>query len=192
MPFTAVPLAIPDVILIKTSRFDDARGHFMETYRVREFLDMGIDATFVQENEALSTRAGTIRGLHFQRPPHSQAKLLRVLKGAIFDVAVDIREGSQTFGRWVGVRLTAETGEQLYVPHGFAHGYCTLEDDTVLAYKCDNYYAAKAEGGVVYSDPDVGIDWPLPAAEAIVSDKDRALPRLRDLRAALTSSLQAT
>ena len=179
MPFTAVPLAIPDVILIKTSRFDDARGHFMETYRVREFLDMGIDATFVQENEALSTRAGTIRGLHFQRPPHSQAKLVRVLKGAIFDVAVDIREGSPTFGRWVGVRLTAETGEQLFVPHGFAHGYCTLEDDTEIAYKCDNYYAAEGRRRSRLFRSDVGIDWPLPATEAIVSDKDRALPLLR-------------
>jgi dTDP-4-dehydrorhamnose 3,5-epimerase len=191
MSFTARRLAIPDVILIRTSRFDDARGYFMETYRAREFAGMGVGVDFVQENEALSSRAGTIRGLHFQRPPHSQAKLLRVLKGSIFDVAVDLREGSSTFGRWVGARLTAETGEQLYVPHGFAHGYCTLEDDTVLAYKCDNYYAAHAEGGVVFSDPDLGIDWPLPDTGAIVADKDRALPRLRDISAAVIS-LQAT
>src|SRR5450830_1885285 len=142
MHFDSVPLAIPDVILITLARYADARGYFMETYRASSFEELGIRASFVQDNQSMSLERGTVRGLHFQRPPWAQAQLIRVLKGAIFDVAVDLRQGSKTFGNWVGVRLSAERGEQLFVPRGFAHGYCTLDPGTEVAYKCDAYYAA--------------------------------------------------
>ena len=142
--------------------------------------EAGVEADFVQDNQAFSARRGTVRGLHFQTAPHPQAKLVRVLRGAIFDVAVDIRPGSPTFGRWAGAELTAEGGEQLFVPRGFAHGYCTLTDDTELFYKVDGLYAPQTEGGVLWNDPDLGIDWPI-TGEAVLSDRDRTLPRLKDL-----------
>lgn len=179
MSFTATRLAIPEIILIESQRFGDARGYFTETYRAADFAALGVGDTFVQDNQAGSAKAGTVRGLHFQKPPHAQAKLIRVLKGAIFDVAVDIRRGSRTYGRWIGATLTAG-GAQLYVPHGFAHGYCTLESDTEVAYKCDAYYNAGSEGGLLFSDPLIGIEWPLAVEAATVSDKDRKLPSLRD------------
>lgn len=153
----------------------------METYREAAFRQLGIEAAFVQDNEAMSLERGTLRGLHFQAPPHAQAKLVRVLRGAIFDVAVDIRNGSPSFGRWLGVRLDDEAGEQLYIPAGFAHGYCTLEPRTVVAYKCDAYYDAPTEGGLLYSDPAIGIQWPMPVERMILSEKDRGLPTLAEL-----------
>ena len=143
----------------------------------------GLAHDFVQDNQAFSARKGTVRGLHFQQAPHAQAKLVRVLKGAIFDVAVDIRQGSATYGQWVGATLTAEGGEQILVPRGFAHGYCTLTDDCELFYKVDGQYAPETEGGIIWNDPDLAIDWGF-GGEVTLSDKDKVLPRLKDMPAA--------
>lgn len=180
MQFASTPLAIPDVLLIARRRFEDSRGYFMVTYEASEFRRLGLP-DFVQDNQAQSVRRGTIRGLHFQRPPHAQAKLVWPLRGAIFDVAVDIRAGSATFGAWVGATLEAGSGEALFVPRGFAHGYCTLADDTEIAYKCDAGYAPFAEGGVLFSDPAIGVTWPASEEAMVVSEKDRRLPPIRDL-----------
>jgi dTDP-4-dehydrorhamnose 3,5-epimerase len=174
------PLALPEILLITPKRHGDARGWFAETWSRRAMAEAGVDADFVQDNQAFSGRKGTVRGLHFQTAPHPQAKLVRVLKGAIYDVAVDIRPGSPTYGRWVGAELTAEGGEQLFVPRGFAHGYCTLTDDTELFYKVDGLYAPQTEGGLLWNDPDLGIAWPI-ADDVVLNDRDRALPRLKDL-----------
>ena len=185
MQFTASRLEIPDLILVRPRRLEDPRGYFMETYRASVFAELGISATFVQDNQAASRASGTIRGLHFQRPPHAQAKLIWVQRGAIFDVAVDLRRNSPTFGKWAAASLTS-AGEQLYVPRGFAHGYCTLETDTEVAYKCDRYYSAEADGGILFSDPDIGIDWPVSDEAALLSDRDRNLPCLKDIEPAFT------
>ncbi|MDO8380112.1 dTDP-4-dehydrorhamnose 3,5-epimerase [Phenylobacterium sp.] len=177
---TITPLALPEVLLITPRRHGDARGWFVETWSRRAFADAGLDVDFVQDNHAFSAQAGTVRGLHFQTAPHPQAKLLRALRGAILDVAVDIRAGSPTYGRWVSATLTAERGEQLFVPRGFAHGYCTLTPDTEIAYKVDGLYAPQTEGSVLWNDPDIGIDWP-DFAGASLSEKDKVAPRLKDL-----------
>ena len=174
--FAFEPLAIPAVVLIRPKRFGDARGYFLETYSAEAFAAAGIDAVFVQDNQSLSVTRGVVRGLHFQGPPAPQAKLIRVLKGAIFDVTVDIRVGSPSYGRWCATTLTAEGAEQLFVPRGFAHGFCTLEPDTEVVYKVDGPYAPQAEGGIAWNDPDLAIDWPVAAAEAQLSGKDAALP----------------
>lgn len=176
-----VPLALPEVLLITPKRHGDARGWFAETWSRKSLAGAGIDCDFVQDNQAYNAKTGTVRGLHFQTAPHAQAKLVRVLKGAIYDVAVDVRQGSATFGRWVGAKLTAEGGEQLFVPRGFAHGYCTLTDDCELFYKVDGLYAPQCEGGVIWNDPDLAIDWPVAADEAVTSEKDKVLPRLKDM-----------
>lgn len=181
---TIVPLALPEVLLITPKRHGDARGWFSETWSRQTLSAAGIDADFVQDNQAYNSRRGTVRGLHFQASPHPQAKLVRVLRGAVIDVAVDVRPGSPTFGRWASARLTADGGEQLFVPRGFAHGYATLLDDTELLYKVDGAYAPQVEAGVVWNDPDLGIDWGVSEAQAILSDKDRMLPRLRDMPSA--------
>jgi dTDP-4-dehydrorhamnose 3,5-epimerase len=181
MSFTATKLAISGVLLITPKRREDARGYFMETYRARTFEEFGLPAVFVQDNQAFSLHAGTIRGLHFQAPPYAQAKLVRVIRGSAFDVAVDLRRGSPTFGRWVGATLTAESGKQLFVPAEFAHGYCTLAPGTEVAYKCGSYYMAEADAGVRFSDPEIGIQWPVAADMAIVSDRDRDLPLLGEI-----------
>lgn len=178
---TITPLALPEVLLITPRRHGDARGWFSETWSRKALSAAGLDIDFVQDNQAFSARRGTLRGLHFQSAPHAQAKLVRVISGAICDVAVDIRPGSPTRGRWVSARLTAEGGEQLFVPRGFAHGYCTLCDDVMLAYKVDGDYAPATEGGVIWNDPDLAIDWPVSAEAVILSDKDRLLPRLSAL-----------
>jgi len=177
---TITPLALPEVLLITPKRHGDARGWFSETWSRRSLADAGVDTEFVQDNQAFNARKGTVRGLHFQTAPHPQAKLVRVLRGAIYDVAVDVRPGSETFGRWVGAELTADRGEQLFVPRGFAHGYCTLTDDCELFYKVDGLYAPQTEGGVLWNDPDLAIDWPV-SGEVILSDKDKILPRLKDM-----------
>jgi len=178
---TITPLALPEVLLIMPKRHGDARGWFAETWSRKTLAEAGIDADFVQDNQAFNARRGTVRGLHFQQAPHPQAKLIRVLRGAITDVAVDIRPGSATFGQWVSARLTAEGGEQLFVPRGFAHGYATLVDDTELFYKVDGLYAPQTEGGMIWNDPDLGIDWGVSADEVILSEKDKILPRLKDM-----------
>ncbi len=177
---TITPLALPEVLLITPKRHGDARGWFAETWSRRAFVEYGLDVDFVQDNHAFSAQAGTVRGLHFQTAPHAQAKLLRVLRGAILDVAVDIRPGSATYGKWVSALLSAEVGDQLFVPRGFAHGYCTLDPDTELAYKVDGLYAPETEGAVLWNDPDLAIDWP-DFAGSVVSDKDKAARPLKDL-----------
>jgi dTDP-4-dehydrorhamnose 3,5-epimerase len=167
---------IPGVLLLIPRYFTDARGYFVETYNTRAARDTGLIAEFVQDNQALSLKRGTVRALHFQVPPKVQAKLVRVLRGSIYDVAVDLRAGSPSYGRWVGAKLTAQGGEQIFVPRGFAHGYCTLEDDTEVAYKVDDYYAPDCEHGLAWNDLTLRIDWPIPLADAVLSDKDRKLP----------------
>ncbi len=174
-------LDIPDVILFRPRRIGDARGYFVETFNAGVFGAHVAGAVFVQDNEALSAAKGTVRGLHFQRHPSAQGKLVRALKGGIFDVAVDIRHGSPTFGRHVSVLLTPETGEQLWVPPGFAHGYCTTEPDSVIAYKVTDFYSAADDGGIAWDDPALAISWPVEPGAAALSDKDRRQPRLADL-----------
>jgi dTDP-4-dehydrorhamnose 3,5-epimerase len=177
---TVKPLGIPAVKLLIPRRFGDHRGWFTETYSTRAF-DQALGGTvFVQDNQAFSAQRGTLRGLHFQNPPEPQAKLVRVVRGSIFDVAVDIRFGSPTYGRWVGEILTAHGGEQLFVPRGFAHGYCTLEPDTEVAYKVDGFYAPACDAGLAWNDPTIGIEWPIAADEVILSEKDKRLPALAD------------
>ena len=164
--------------LIRPRRFGDARGWFMETYSETSALAAGVDVRFVQDNQSFSATKGTIRGLHFQRPPRAQAKLVRCVRGSIMDYAVDVRRGSPTYGKYVAAELTAEGGEQLFVPVGFAHGFVTLEPDVEIAYKVSDLYAQDCDGGIVWNDPTIGIDWPLPASGAVLSDKDKALPTL--------------
>ena len=169
-------LAIPEVQLFTPRRFADARGYFAETWSSKV-----LPVAFCQDNQSLSINTGTVRGLHFQRPPHAQAKLVSVLKGRIFDVAVDLRKASPNFGRHVAIELDAESGAQLFVPRGFAHGFCTLEPDTLVQYKVDAHYAAEADGGIVWNDDTLNIAWPVNPANAILSAKDENLPRLKDI-----------
>ena len=181
-PMDVKNLGIPGVIRLVPRQFSDARGHFSETYNERTFDQVGISVKFVQDNQSYSAKSGTVRGLHYQLPPSAQAKLVRVLQGSVYDVAVDLRVGSPSYGRWVGVTLTAEGGEQLYVPRGFAHAFCTLEPDTLVAYKVDDFYAPATESGIIWNDPDLAIDWPVPAADALLSDKDQKLGRFSDFK----------
>ena len=174
-------LAISEVFIIRPQRFGDARGYFSETFRQRWFDDAAIDITFRQDNHAYSAERGTLRGLHFQLGPSVQAKLVRCLRGAILDVAVDIRKGSPTFGQHVAAELTAEEGNQIFVPHGFAHAYLTLSEDTEVAYKVDNYYDQARESALRFDDPALGIDWPIAGDDLNISDKDRAASLLADL-----------
>ena len=170
-----------DVALIKSRRFGDDRGWFSETYNARSFKSAGIDVAFVQDNHSLSGPAGTLRGLHFQRAPHAQGKLVRCVRGRIFDVVVDLRAGSPTFGKSLSVELTAAGGEQLWVPVGFAHGFATLEPDCEVIYKVTDFYAPDCEGGVRWDDPDIAIAWPLPDGGPALSPKDVVLPFLADI-----------
>ena len=165
---------------IVPSRHGDARGWFVESFSQRRFADLGIADQFVQDNHSYSAARGTLRGIHFQTPPHAQAKLVRCLAGAIWDVAVDLRAGSPTYGRWCGLELTAAGGEQLYIPTGFGHGFVTLTDDAEVAYKASDYYAPECDAGLAWDDPDMAIAWPDCGVVPILSDKDRALPRLAD------------
>ncbi len=173
------------VKLLKPNRFGDHRGFFAETYSRRLFTGLGVDAEFVQDNHSLSVAVGTLRGLHFQSPPHAQAKLVRCGRGAIFDVAVDIRRGSPTYGQWVGYTLSAANGAQLYIPAGFAHGFATLEPNSEIVYKCSDYYAPETEGSLRWDDPDIGIEWPV-TGEAILSKKDAEAPKLAELESPFT------
>lgn len=166
------------LILIKTKRFEDVRGFFSETYSSHQFAKIGLDIEFVQDNHSLSRGVGTLRGLHFQAPPSPQGKLVRCGRGAIFDVAIDIRLGSPSYGQWEGYELTADNGHQLYVPVGFAHGFLTLEPDSEIVYKCTDYYAPENEGAVRWDC--CGIDWPL-TGDPILNDKDAIAPAFADL-----------
>jgi len=174
-------LAIADVKLIKGVRISDSRGYFAETYVRRDFVANNVGHDFVQDNEASSFSTGTVRGLHFQIPPFAQTKLVRVLRGRIVDVVVDLRRSSPHFGKHLAVELGEEGAEQLLVPAGFAHGYCTLVPDTVVYYKVDNVYSAAHDRGVNWADPKMAIKWPVQPSKAVMSDKDRALPMLDDL-----------
>ncbi|MCK7535043.1 MAG: dTDP-4-dehydrorhamnose 3,5-epimerase [Marinilabiliales bacterium] len=178
MPFLETD--IPGVLIIEPRIFQDNRGSFFESYNQRVFFEGGVDTVFVQDNQAFSRR-GVIRALHYQIDPHAQAKLVRVLSGVIFDVAVDIRHGSPTFGKWVGVELSGENHRQLFVPKGFAHGYSVLTPEAVIFYKCDNYYHPASERGIRFDDPMLRIDWKVPIEHQILNDRDRSFPLLRDV-----------
>ncbi len=171
---------LPGVLMLKPRRFADARGYFVETYSKRALAAAGVATEFVQDNQSFSAKAGTIRGLHFQLPPAAQSKLVRALRGSVFDVAVDLRRGSPTFGRWIGATLTAAGGEQLFIPRGFAHAFCTLEDAAEVAYKVDAFYAPECDSGLIWRDPDLAIEWPVKPAAAILSDKDAKLGPFKD------------
>ena len=165
--------------LIISHRYYDNRGFFAETYNKKQYLDDEINVEFVQDNHSLSDNAGTIRGLHFQAPPCAQAKIVRCVRGAIFDIVVDIRRGSPKYGRWESYELTADNGHQLYVPIGFAHGFMTLRPNSEIVYKCSNYYAPETEGSILWSDPEIGIDWPF-GVKPILSNKDDVGILLKD------------
>jgi dTDP-4-dehydrorhamnose 3,5-epimerase len=167
-------------IVITPRRIGDDRGWFSETYNAQRLAEHGVANQFCQDNQSLTRAAGTIRGLHFQRPPHGQAKLVRCLAGRIFDVAVDIRRASPTFGRWIGTELSADNGRQLFVPVGYAHAFLTLEPECMVAYKVDDFYSTECDTGIVWNDPDIGIDWPIDGAPQL-SPKDSTLPRLAAL-----------
>ncbi|MBW4023238.1 MAG: dTDP-4-dehydrorhamnose 3,5-epimerase [Proteobacteria bacterium] len=175
------PLAIPEVLLITPPRFSDSRGFFSETFSARRFREAtGVSDAFVQDNHSLSRQRGVIRGLHCQRAPHVQGKLVRCARGAIWDVAVDARVGSPSFGRWVAAELSAENWQQLWIPAGFLHAFCTLVPDTEVIYKVTGDYNKASEAGVIWNDPDLALPWPVAADEVVLSDKDQALPRLRE------------
>ena len=168
---------IPDVLIIKPTVFEDDRGYFFESYNKEKFLQHGLDQNFVQDNESKSVK-NVVRGLHFQKPPYSQGKLVRVMKGSVLDVAVDIRRNSQTYGQWTSVELTENNKWMYWIPPGFAHGFATLEDDTVFFYKCTNVYNKASEGSIRWNDPDLGIDWKLD--HPVLSEKDKQAPLFRD------------
>ncbi|HJQ57118.1 MAG TPA: dTDP-4-dehydrorhamnose 3,5-epimerase [Vineibacter sp.] len=181
MNFAIERLKFRDVVLVRGKRFEDPRGYFMETWSADAFQKLGIAGGFVQDNQSLSSQAATVRGLHFQTPPFAQAKLVRVLRGSVYDVVVDLRVGSPTYGDWCGTILSADEPEQLYIPKGFAHGFATLQPDTIIAYRVDAPYAPACDAGIFWNDPAIGIDWPFDAARAVLSAKDAALPRLADI-----------
>jgi dTDP-4-dehydrorhamnose 3,5-epimerase len=174
MKIETTPLA--GLVVLTPDRFGDDRGFFSESWNRKRMADAGFDIDFVQDNHSLSAQAGTVRGLHFQAPPHAQAKLVRCGRGRLFDVAVDIRRGSPTFGRWFGVALSFDNGRQLLIPAGFLHGFVTREPDTEVIYKCSDYYAPECDGAVRFDDSDLGIDWGLGGIAAILSEKDARAP----------------
>ena len=176
---------LPGVRLLEPRRLGDERGFFSESWNRKTFLDHGIDMDFVQDNHSLSATVGTVRGLHFQSPPHAQAKLVRCGRGRLFDVAVDIRKGSPTFGQWVGYELSFENGLQLLIPAGFLHGFITREPDTEIIYKCSDYYAPDCDGAVRFDDPDLGIDWGL-SGDPVLSEKDANAPLMADFDSPFT------
>ena len=169
------------LLVLTPARVTDSRGFFSEAWNRRRMAEAGLDIEFVQDNHSLSAQPNTVRGLHYQSPPHAQAKLVRCGRGRLFDVAVDIRRGSPTFGRWFGLELSFENGRQMLIPEGFLHGFVTREPDTEILYKCSDYYAPGCEGAVRFDDPDIGIDWGLEGAAPVLSDKDAAAPALVDI-----------
>ena len=171
--------ALPDVLILTPRRFGDARGWFMESWNARRMAEAGLDLPWVQDNHSFSSAKGTLRGLHFQSPPRAQDKLVRCTRGAILDVAVDIRAGAPTYGKWVAVELSADNGRQLFVPKGFLHGFVTLMDGTEVQYKCTDLYAPENDGAVRWDDPALGIDWGVTAP--VLSDKDARAPLLADI-----------
>ena len=174
-----VKTAIEDVVIIEPDVFGDSRGYFFESYSQKKFDEQVRPVRFVQDNESKS-KYGVLRGLHFQKGKDAQSKLVRVVKGRVLDVAVDIRKGSPTFGKYVAVELTEDNHRQLFVPRGFAHGFSVLSDEVIFQYKCDNLYAPESEGAIAWNDPDIGIDWQLPAEDVLLSAKDSAHPMLKD------------
>ena len=179
MPF--IPTKIKDVVIFEPRIFTDDRGYFFETYNEKLFNDNGITAKFVQDNQSKSSY-GVIRGLHFQKGEHAQAKLVRVLQGSVLDVAVDLRAGSETYGKYVAVELSDVNNLQLFIPRGFAHGFSVLSKTAVFAYKCDNLYCKESEGGIDCNDPDLGIDWQIPAEDRVLSEKDKLHPLFKDFK----------
>lgn len=173
-----VETALSGVLILEPRRFGDARGFFCESWNKQTLKEAGITVDFVQDNHSLSAAAGTVRGLHYQSPPHAQAKLVRCGRGRFFDVAVDVRRGSPTYGRWVGVELSFDNGLQLLIPAGFLHGFITREAETEIIYKCSDYYAPECDGAVRFDDPEIGINWGIEPGVAILSDKDRDAPLL--------------
>ncbi len=171
---------IEGLLIIEPRVFHDARGYFVETYNEQRYREAGVDAMFVQDNQSCSTY-GVVRGLHFQKPPYTQAKLVSCTKGRVLDVAVDLRIGSPTYGKWFSVELSEENHRQFYIPRGFAHGFSVLSEQAVFTYKCDNLYHPEAEGGLLLSDPDVAIDWQVPEDKRVISEKDTKHPLFKDL-----------
>ena len=186
MDFISPNPLIPEVKIVVPKKHGDARGFFSETFTRRSLAAAGIDVDFVQDNHAFSAAKGTVRGLHFQTPPFAQAKLIRVVRGAILDVAVDIRAGSPSYGKHVAVKISAEEWNQIFIPVGFAHGLVTLTPDTEVLYKVSAYYSAAHDKGLLWNDPALRIAWPIPPEDATVSDKDKVQPRLADLPAYFT------
>jgi dTDP-4-dehydrorhamnose 3,5-epimerase len=172
--------SIPDVLIFTPRRFEDERGFFSEVYNKFTLREFGVDIEFVQDNHSLSRDKNVVRGLHYQSPPKAQDKLVRVGVGGILDFAVDIRKGSPTYGQWVGVELSAENGKQLLVPKGFLHGFVTISENTEVLYKCSDVYAPECDGSIYFADPDIGIDWQIDSADAILSKKDAEAPGFAD------------
>ena len=170
---------IEGVIIVEPRIFKDGRGYFFESFSQREFEEKVCKTTFVQDNESKSSY-GVVRGLHFQKPPFAQSKLVRVIKGAVLDVAVDIRKDSPTFGQYVSVELTGENHRQFFIPRGFAHGFSVLSEEVIFQYKCDNFYSPQSEGAIAWNDSDLNIDWRIPVEEVVLSEKDSKHPKLKD------------
>lgn len=181
---------LPGVVVLTPARYGDDRGFFSESWNKERLAEAGLAYDFVQDNHSISAKVGTLRGLHFQAPPHAQAKLVRCGRGALYDVAVDIRAGSPTFGKWVGVELSYENGKQLMIPEGFLHGFATRAPDTEIIYKCTDYYAPEADGAVRWDDPEIGIDWGL-TGDPVLSEKDAAAPTLAALGPVFHYGLQS-
>jgi dTDP-4-dehydrorhamnose 3,5-epimerase len=181
MSLNVESLAIPEVKVLRGHKFKDARGFFSETYSTNAFSEAGIGVTFVQDNHSFSVSAGTVRGLHGQRVPFAQDKLVRVAHGRIWDVAVDARPGSPSFGHWIAAEISADAWNQIFIPAGFLHGFCTLEPDTEVHYKVSNFYSPAHEFGVRWNDPDLRITWPFADAQAILSERDRTLPSFKTI-----------
>ncbi|MEY8708704.1 dTDP-4-dehydrorhamnose 3,5-epimerase [Bacteroides faecichinchillae] len=175
-----IKTAIEGVVILEPRIFKDARGYFFESFSQREFEEKVCETTFVQDNESRSCY-GVLRGLHFQKPPFAQSKLVRVINGAVLDVAVDIRKGSPTFGQYISVELTGENHRQFFIPKGFAHGFAVLSEEVIFQYKCDNFYSPEYEGAITWDDPDLNIDWHIPVNKIILSEKDRRHPRLNEI-----------
>jgi len=175
------PTPIPDLLILKPKVFKDNRGFFVETYNQKIFAQHGLNYDFIQDNHAFSACKGVLRGLHYQKPPMAQAKLVRVARGKVFDVTIDLRKNSPTFGQHFGLELSAENHLQLLIPRGFAHGYLVLEENTDFLYKVDNFYSPQDEGGIIYNDPDLNINWPLDEKDIILSAKDQQLPKFKEI-----------